>query len=144
MMFNSTNVSSSAAKTARKHNLVRNGKVLFDFSNVQDAIPEKILEEIRARIVESDTGILNDLSMVTYADHDEGIMYSVLMEHERYSVYDNARDRKAYDIKSAYAMKLIGYRMNAYGVVPNSSIPEICIESGNWTESFRPIRHIEI
>lgn len=144
MKFNSENIFKSAAKTAKLHDLMRKGKVLLDLSSIQDSIPEKILEEIRKRIIEDDGGILSDISMVKYADYDEGILYYVYVEYDRYSVYDNARNIKSYAIKSAYAMRLVGFRMNTYGIVPQSDIPEIYIRSGKWTNFEYPIVEIEL
>lgn len=144
MKFNSENVSKSAAKTAKMHDMARNGKVLFDFSDIRDSIPEWVLEKVQAQVMEKDSSIFSDFSMVTYADHDAGILYSVFMEFHRYSVYDNAKNKRVYAIKSAYAMRLAGYRMNAYGIVPHSALPEIYVESGRWTEFEYPIMQIEL
>ena len=142
MKFNSGNVSKSAAKTAKMHNLARNGKVLFDLSDIKDSIPEGILEKIQAQIVENDSGIFSDLSMITV--YDGRISYCVLIESHRYTVYDNEKNKRIYAIKSAYAMRIVGYRMNTYGVVPNSALPEIQIEAGHWTEFEYPIMQIEL
>ena len=144
MKFNSENVSKSAAKTAKMHDLARNGKVLFDFSDIRDSIPEWVLEKVQAQVMEKDSSIFSDFSMVTYADHDAGILYSVFMEFHRYSVYDNAKNKRVYAIKSAYAMRLAGYRMNAYGIVPQPALPEFQVKAGHWTEFEYPIVHIEL
>lgn len=144
MKFNSENVSNSAAKTAKMHHLARNGKVLFDFSDIRDSIPEGVMEKVQAQVVENDSSIFSALSIVKHADYENGLLYYIDIEFNRYTVYDNEKNKRVYAIKSAYAMRLVGYRMNAYGVVSHSALPEFQVEAGHWTKFEYPIVDIEL
>ena len=113
---------------------------IFQISGIQ--FLKEYWKKIQAQIVENDSSIFSDLSMITV--YDGRISYCVLIEFHRYTVYDNEKNKRIYAIKSAYAMRIAGYRMNTYGVVPNSALPEIQIEAGRWTEFEYPIMQIEL
>ena len=125
----------TVAKMKKEFPMKKDGKNTFfyDFSLINEYIPEDIRNIVIDKAINGKTSVLNPEARITVQDHEKGILYYIDIDFKPYNVYKNGK--RVFGCLESYGMRIKGYKYNIYGTVYENDLPIINNEIGHMRKS---------